>query len=331
MHSRHWKRRDFITLLGGAAAAWPLAAQAQQPAMPVIGVLHSASGQYTDSFLQGLREAGYVERQNVQFEHRAARGDYRQLPGLAAELVALRVDLIAALGSPAARVAKTASVKPTPAIPVVFTGAIDPVADGLVQSLNRPGGNMTGVTSIGGALASKRADLIRELLRDDAAIAILVNPGNPVTEAERRDADAASQALGLRLEVLSASNPGEIDTALAGLKSKRIGALIIAFDTFFFGQSQRLATLAAQHAVPTIGPIREFVVEGGLLSYGASIPEVTRQAGILAGKVLKGARPADLPVQQATKFELVLNLRTAKALGIELSPKLLALADEVIE
>jgi len=172
---------------------------------------------------------------------------------------------------------------------------------------------------------------MRELLRDDAAIAILIKPGNPVTEAERRDVDAASQALGLRLAVLSASNPGEIDDAFAGLKSKRIGALIIAFDTFFFGQSQRLATLAARHAVPTIGPIREFVVEGGLLSYGASIPEVTRQAGILAGKVLKGARPADLPVQQATKFELVLNLRTAKALGIELSPKLLALADEVIE
>jgi putative ABC transport system substrate-binding protein len=166
------RRREFITLLG-CAAAWPLAARAQQPpTLPLIGLLHSASGQYTDSFLQGLREAGHVEHQNVQFEHRAARGDYRQLPGLAAELVALRVDLIAALGSPAARVAKTASVKPTPAIPVVFTGAIDPVAEGLVQSLNRPGGNMTGVTSIGGALASKRADLMRELLRDDAAIAI---------------------------------------------------------------------------------------------------------------------------------------------------------------
>jgi putative ABC transport system substrate-binding protein len=257
------RRRDFITLIGGAAAAWPRAARAQQPpTLPLIGLLHSASGQYTDSFLQGLREAGLIEHQNVQVEYRAARGDYGQLPSLAADLVALRVDLIAALGSPAARVAKTASVKPTPPIPVVFTGALDPVAEGLVQSLNRPDGNMTGVTSIGGALASKRADLMRELLRDDDAIAILINPGNPVTEAERRDADAALQAVGLGLAVLSASNPGEIDDAFAGLKSKRIGALIIAFDTFFFGQSQRLATLAAQHAVPIIGPIRESSLKG---------------------------------------------------------------------
>jgi putative tryptophan/tyrosine transport system substrate-binding protein len=323
-------RRELIAALGGAAAAWPLAARAQQGAMPVIGVLNSASpSPFVAAFLQGLREAGFVEHQNVLIEYRYARGAYERLPALAAELVALRVDLIMAAGTPAVRVAKTASVKP--AIPVVFAMASDPVAEGFVASLSRPGGNMTGITSIAGALAPKRLDLMREFLRDDAAIAILINPSNPLASAERKDTEAAAHAIGQRLEVLSAGNEDEINKAFASLKQRHVGALIIAADVYYYTQTQRLATLAAQHAVPTIGPLRDFAAEGGLLSYGASIQEVNRQAGIVAGKVLKGARPADLPVQQPTKFELVVNLKAAKALGMELSPKLLALADEVIE
>jgi putative ABC transport system substrate-binding protein len=325
------RRRDFITLLGGAAA-WPLAARAQQGATPVVGFLSGASASLlVAAFLQGLREAGFVEHQNVMIEYRYARGAYERLPALAAELVALRVDLIIAAGTPAVRVAKTASVKPTPAIPVVFAMASDPVAEGFVASLNRPGGNMTGITSIAGALAPKRLDLMREFLRDGAAIAILINPSNPLANAERKDTEAAAHAIGQRLEVLSASNEDEIDQAFASLKQRHVGALIIAADVFYYSQMQRLATLAAQHAVPTIGPLRDFAAEGSLLSYGASIQEVNRQAGIVAGKVLKGARPADLPVQQPTKFELVVNPKTAKTLGLTLPDKLLARADEVIE
>jgi len=325
------KRREFITLLGGMAA-WPLAARAQRGATPVVGFLSGASPSLlVAAFLQGLREAGFVEHQNVLIEYRYARGAYERLPALAAELVALRVDLIIAAGTPAVRVAKTASVKPTPAIPVVFAMASDPVAEGFVASLNRPGGNMTGITSIGGALAPKRLDLMREFLRDGAAIAILINPSNPLANAERKDTEAAAHAIGQRLEVLSASNEDEIDQAFASLKQQHVGAVIIAADDFYYSQMQRLATLAAQHAVPTIGPLRDFAAEGGLLSYGASIQEGNRQAGIVAGKVLKGARPADLPVQQPTKFELVVNPKTAKTLGLTLPDKLLALADEVIE
>jgi putative tryptophan/tyrosine transport system substrate-binding protein len=326
------RRRKFITLLGGVAAGWPIAARAQQSAVPVVGILNSASPSLlVVAFVQGLREAGYVENQNVLIEYRYARGAYERLPALAAELVNLRVELIAAGGTPAVRVAKTASVRPMPAIPVVFTMASDPVAEGFVASLNRPGGNMTGITSIAGALAPKRLDLIREFLRDDAAIAVLINPSNPLAGAEQRDTEAAARAIGQRLEVLTASNEGEIDEAFASLKRRDVGALIIAADIFYYGQMQRLATLAARHLMPAIGPLRDFAAEGGLLSYGASITDVYRQAGIIAGKVLRGARPADLPVQQPTKFELVVNLGTAKRLSFELSPKLLALADEVIE
>jgi putative ABC transport system substrate-binding protein len=325
------RRREFITLLGGAAVTWPLAARGQKPAMPLIGMLDSVSGFGDIAFLQGLREAGFVEGQNVVIERRRAGGAYERLPALAAELVALRVDLMATFGTPAVRVAKAASVKSVPAIPVVFAMGADPVAEGLVESLNRPGGNITGVVSIAGALASKLLELMREFLRDDAALALLINPGNPISGTFRQDTEAASRVVGQRLEVLTAGNAGEIEQAFAALKPRRVGALIIAVDTFFFTQMQRMATLAAQYRMPTIGPLREFAVEGGLLSYGPSIPEVVRQAGVLAGKILKGARPADLPVQQPTKFELVVNLKTARALGIELSPKLLALADEVIE
>lgn len=244
----------------------------------------------------------------------------------------MHVDVIYAGGTPAARVAKIASIRTTPPISVVFAMASDPVAEGFVESLNRPGGNITGVTSIAAALAPKRLDLVREFLRDDAAVAILINPVNPLSQTERMETEVAADAIGQRLAVVTASNEGEIDEAFATIKrQKHIGALIIAADVFFYSQMQRLATLATQHALPVIGPLREFAAEGGLLSYGASIAEVNRQAGIITGKVLKGARPGDLPVQQPTKFELVLNLKTAKRLSIEISPKLLALADEVIE
>ena len=325
------KRRRFITLLGGAAA-WPVAARAQQATRPVIGVLHATSFvPFGPAFLQGLRETGYVVGQTALIEYREARGVYERLPTLAAELVTMHVDVLYAGGTPAARVAKIASIRTTPPISVVFAMASDPVAEGFVESLNRPGGNITGVTSIAAALAPKRLDLVREFLRDDAAVAILINPVNPLSQTERMETEVAAEAIGQRLGVVTASNEGEIDEAFATIKrQKHIGALIIAADVFFYSQMQRLATLATQHALPVIGPLREFAAEGGLLSYGASIAEVNRQAGIITGKVLKGARPGDLPVQQPTKFELVLNLKTAKRLSIEISPKLLAL-DEVIE
>jgi putative tryptophan/tyrosine transport system substrate-binding protein len=325
------RRRDFIVLVGGATA-WPLIASAQQPTMPVIGFLSGASPSALNAgFVQGLQEGGYIEHQNVRIEYRYARGAYQQPPALAAELVDMRVNLIIAAGTAAVRIAKTASTRPTPPIPVVFAMASDPVAEGVVASLSRPGGNITGTTSIAGSLAPKRLDLMRVFLHDDAAIAILINPNNPLASAEREYTEAAARAIGQRLEVLTASNLAELDQAFASLKQRGVGALIIAADTFYYGQMQRLATLAAQQAVPTIGPLRDFAAEGGLLSYGASIPEVNRQSGILAAKVLKGAQPADLPVQQPTKFELVLNLTTAKALGLVIPPGVLAIADEVIE
>jgi putative ABC transport system substrate-binding protein len=327
------RRREFITLLGDAAVAWPLGARAQQAALPRIGLLHSAMpSQFSDvAFRQGLREVGFVEGQNVLIEFRWAGGIYDRLPALAAELLEARVNIIAAFGTPAARVAKTASVKSVPAVPVVFAMGADPVAEGFVESLNRPGRNMTGVSSIAGTLAPKRLELMREFLRGDAPVAILINPNSPLSEPEKRDAEIAVSAIGQRLEVLTASDQVEIDKAFAAFPQRKASILIIAVDSFYYTQMQRMAALAAQVAVPVIGPLREFAAEGGLLSYGTSIADVNRQAGVLAGKVLNGSRPADLPVQQPTKFELVLNLRTAKSLGIEFSAKLLALADEVIE
>jgi len=320
-------------ILAVSFALAPFAADAQQrSAMPVLGVLHSTSPSLLGStFLQGLREEGYVEGQSIRIEYRSPEGVYERLPALAAELVALRVAAILALGTPAARAAKTASAKATLAIPVIFSMASDPVMEGFVANLNRPGGNITGVTSIAGALAPKRLDLIREVLHNDAAVAILINPGNPLSGAEHKGTADAARAIGQRLEVLTASNQGEIEQAFATIKQRRIGALIIAADIFFYSQMKRLAALAAQYAVPAIGPLREFATEGGLLSYGASVREVTRQAGAVAGKVLKGAKPADLPVEQPTKFELVINLKTAKALGLTIPQTLLVRADQVIE
>jgi ABC-type uncharacterized transport system substrate-binding protein len=330
------RRREFITLLGGAAAAWPLGALAQQPSskLPVIGVLGGASSSpfFDAAFLQGLREAGFVERQNVSIEYRWAQGAYERLPTLAAELASLPVDVLATFGTPAAHAAKAASLKFTPAVPVVFAMGSDPVAEGFVASLNRPGGNVTGVTSVTGALAPKRLEIIRELLRpEEGMLAILVNPRNPNSETERRDTEDAIRAIGWRLELLTASNAGEINGAFATVRERRIAALIITSDTLFFSRMQQLATLAFQYKVRAIGPLREFAAEGGLLSYGASIHDTNRLLGVVAGKVLGGTRPADLPVQQPTKFELVINLKTAKALGLELPPTLIARADEVIE
>jgi putative tryptophan/tyrosine transport system substrate-binding protein len=307
-------------LLGCAAAAWPLAARAQQPAMPVIGVLGSGSAQFKDALAQGMKETGYIEGQNVRMEYRWAGSAYDRLPGLADELVKMRVT-----------VAKAASLKVSPAVPVVFSFGGDPVAEGLVVSLNRPGGNMTGTTSISGALAPKRLELLRAFVRDNAAMAIMINPDNPLCEAERKDAEAAARAIDQRLDVLTARNESEIVAAFAVAKQRRIGALIIAVDTFYYGQMRWIAALAAGQAVPATGPLQEFAAAGGLMSYGPSISDVVRQAGVYVGKVLKGARPADLPVVQPTKFELTINLRAAKALGLDVPQTLLATADEVIE
>jgi putative tryptophan/tyrosine transport system substrate-binding protein len=327
------RRREIIALLGGVVAAWPVAVRAQQAQMPRIGLLHgSLPSQFVDvAFRQGLRDAGFIEGQNVTIESRWAGGNYQRLPALAAELVEQRPNLLVAFGTPPVRIAKSASVKPNPPVPVVFAMGADPVLEGFVESLNRPGKNMTGVTSIAGALAPKRLELVRGFLRDDSAVAILINPGNPLSEAERKDAEVAARAIGQRLEVLTASNQAEIDKAFAVLTQRKVGFLIIAVDTFYYTQMQRMATLAAQAAVPAIGPLREFAAEGGLLSYGTSISEVNRQAGVMAGKVLSGALPQELPVQQPSKFEFVINLKTAKALGLTVPDKLLALADEVIE
>src|SRR5262245_3952564 len=329
------KRREFITLLGGAAAAWPLGARAQQRARVYrIGWLFSSgemSVLFSDPFQQGLREGGFVDGQNVLFERRFGGGNYERLPALATELLALHIDLLAAFGTPAVRAAKNTSMKSAPAIPIIFAMAADPVAEGFVESFNRPGGNMTGVTSVSSTLAPKRLDLMRDFLRHDAPIAMLINPHNPISDAERRDTEAAVRAVNQRVEFLTASNQAEIDQAFAAIRPGRFSIVIISGDNFYLTQMQRMAALAAQARVPAIGPLREFAAEGGLLSYGASIPEVIRQAGILAGKVLKGAHPGELPVQQPTKFELVINLKTAKALGLQIPDRLLALADEVIE
>jgi putative ABC transport system substrate-binding protein len=306
------ERREFITLLGGAAAAWPVVALGQQSAMPVVGVLGagSAAPLTTVALAQGLKESGYTEGENVRIEYRWARGAYDLLPTMADELVNLPVNVLATFGTAAARVAKAASAKVSPPVPVVFSFGSDPVAEGLVASLNRPGGNMTGSTSIAGSLAPKRLELLRAVLGDDAMLAILINPDNPLAGPERADAETAARTLGQRLEVLTARNETEIDAAFATLKQRHINGVIIAVDTFYFGQMRRMAALAARFAVPAIGPLQEFAAAGGLMTYGPSIREVNRQAAIYVGKVLKGSRPADLPVMQPTKFELVINLKT---------------------
>jgi putative tryptophan/tyrosine transport system substrate-binding protein len=325
-------RRKFLATLGGAAATWSIAARAQQPAMPVIGFIRTTSAddsvKLVEAFRRGLGEAGYVEGRNVIIEYRYAQGQIDRLPALAGDLVARRVSvLVATGGTVSARAAKAA----TTTIPVVFTTGDDPVKVGLVASLSRPGGNFTGVSLCGARLGAKRFALLHELIPAAATIAILLNPTNPDSEDEARDVQEAARALGLQMIVLNASTENEIDAAFTKLVEQRVGALMLGADTFFTSQRPRIATLSTYLRIPTADSVREFVEAGGLVSYGASLAGVYRQAGVYAGRILKGDKPFDLPVQLPTAFELVINLKTAKALGIEIPPTLLARADEVIE
>jgi putative ABC transport system substrate-binding protein len=325
------KRRNFITLLGGAAAAWPLTARAQQAAMPVIGFLSSAvPGPYApfvSAFNRGLKEAGYIEGQNVRVEYRWTEGQYSKLSAMAAELVRGGVTVIAASGSPAARAAEAA----TTTIPIVFVTVDDPAKLGLVASLNRPGGNATGVNFVVAELGSKQLGLLHELVPAAKRVGMLVNPNSPLTESVTRDVMAAASAIGIQIDLVAARDSLEIEAAFATLVHNRGDALLVGPGAFFVTRRLQLATLAARHAVPAVYNVREYAEAGGLMSYGTSQTEAYRQVGIYTGKVLKGAKPADLPVIQSTKFELVINASTARMLGLTVPDKLLALADEVIE
>jgi putative ABC transport system substrate-binding protein len=325
------RRRKFITLVGGAAAAWPLGARAQQPAMPVIGFLNNGLPDALEprvrAFRQGLNETGYVEDRNVVIEFRWAEGHYDRLSAMAAELVRRQVAVIAASPINAAIAAKSATSK----IPIVFSGGVDPVKFGLVTGLAHPGGNATGVTFFSNAVGQKRLGLLHELVPNGAVIGLLVNPNNTTAEAATNELQVAAQELGHKLVVAKASTGSEIDSAFATLMQPRIGGLIIYSDGFFTSRRVQLATLAARHAIPAIYPNRDFAVAGGLMSYASDPNEAYHQMGIYTGRVLKGAKPADLPVMQPTKLELVINLNTAKAIGLTIPPRLLAIADEVIE
>jgi putative ABC transport system substrate-binding protein len=326
------RRRQFISLLGSAAAAWPLAARAQQAALPVVGFVYPSvpelSAGIVAAFRKGLNETGFVEGRNVTIEFRFGYNDIAQLPKLAADLVDRRVAVIATPGStPSALAAKAA----TATIPIVFGIGPDPVEIGLVASLNRPGGNITGITSMNAELGAKRLGLLHELLPSAVRFAVLVNPNNRNAEPLTRDAQATASAIGREIEIFAASSAREIDAAFVSLLQKRADALLVSPDPLFGSRRVQLVTLATHHRLPTIYSFRENVEIGGLMSYGSSAAERDRQVGIYAGRILKGEKPADLPVIRADKFEFVINLQTARVLGLDVSPTLLALADEVIE
>jgi putative ABC transport system substrate-binding protein len=324
------RRRTFITLLGGAAVAWPLAARAQQPEVPVVGFLNGGSpdgyAPMVAAFHQGLKDTGYVEAQSVRIEHRWADGQYDRLPAMAADLVHRQVAVIVT-NSPGMLAAKAA----TTTIPTVFTTSGDPVELGFVASLARPGRNITGVTQLNVEVAPKRLELMHELVPTATIMAVLLNPTYPSAETQSRAMQAAARTLGLQLHVLRASNERDIDDAFATLAQLRAGAFVISSDPFFNSRAEQFAALALRHAVPTIFQYREFAAAGGLMSYGGSIIDSYRQAGVYTGRILKGEKPADLPVQQSTKVELIINLKTAKALGLTVPITLLGRADEVIE
>ena len=323
-------RRELLAAIGGAAAAWPLAAGAQQGAMPVIGYFGAGSPATTtglSTLRQVLADAGFVEGRNVAIEYRFAEGKYDRLPALAAELVRRQVAVIVAIPTPAALAAKAA----TTTIPIVFIAAEDPVKVGLVANLARPGGNVTGGSILFAELGPKQVGLLRELVPTATRIGLLINPNNINAEDVTKDVTAAGAAVGVEIEVVHASNILEIDAAFASLVRKRADALVAATDSFFFNRRLQLATLATRHAIPAVFNAREFAEAGALMSYGTSLTEAWRQVGIYTGRILQGAKPADLPVVQSSKFEFVINLSTARALGIEIPPTLIARADEVIE
>ena len=323
------RRRDFITLLGGATVGWPLAARAQQPAMPMIGFLSIDGNQrFTPDFRQGLNDAGFVEGRNVTIEYRWAEdGRYDRLPMMAADLVGRRAAVLFASPIPAALAAKAA----TATTPIVFAIGSDPVEMGLVASLNRPGGNATGATWLAVELGAKRLELLRDLVPKIAAVALLVNPNNPTTAMQTKDMQAAATALGLKLNIVSAGSQSDFDNVFATVVRQRSDALVVSPESLFLGGREQLIALATRHAMPAIYYTREFAAAGGLVSYGASFADSFRQAGTYVGRILKGEKPADLPVMRPTKFELAINLKTAKALGLTISEAFLLRADEVIE
>jgi putative ABC transport system substrate-binding protein len=326
------KRREFITLLGGAAAAWPLAARAQQPAMPVVGLLHQGSPgafvSHLDAFRQGLKEGDFVEDQNVAIDYRWAEGQYDRLPDLARDLVRHQVAVIAAFGTSAPALAAKSA---TSVIPVVFQTGGDPVQDGLVSRMNRPGGNVTGVSRLSVALEPKRLELLHEVVPKASMIGLLVNPLNPRNQLVVQQIREPVRSLGLSLDVLEANTEDELDTAFASAVQRGVGALLVASEPSYNRWHEHIVALALRHKMPAMYASRLYAEAGGLMTYDASVLDSWRQVGVYVGRILKGEKPADMPIVQPTKFEFVINLKTAKALGLEIPPTLLARADEVIE